>query len=348
MYPRPVSAWPLAGFLVGWLLWSLRFMTPLAWGAPATHYTLTDLGPTTVLALSKSDTTAVGYDTSTGQVIAAQLAPTFRSLGTLPQGLASRALGASSERIAGYAFTDRAQHAVLWTADGAMVDLSVRVGEPQLQTATATNGTDMAALTTGPVILVNGTSLLELPTPDGAHGYIYALNNAGDAVGYTSMPTGHIHCTVWPVSGGVIDCAPPTGGGNSVAKDINNAGHIVGYTEEPGATRGFVWLPQSGMLLLPPMPDATRSEAASLNDAGAIVGRSYTPGLCGTCPPSPQAAVLWQDGQPLDLQPYVINGAGWELGQAIGINNDGVIVGQGTLNGQPHSWLLTPTTDVMK
>jgi probable HAF family extracellular repeat protein len=348
MYPRPVSAWPLTGFVVGWLLCSLQFMTPLAWGAPATQYTLTDLGPTTVLALSKSDTTAVGYQTSNGQVIAAQLAPTFRSLGTLPNGLSSRALGASSGRIVGYSFTDRAQHAVLWTDDGGMVDLSVLVGEPRLNTATATNGTDIAGLTTGPVILVKGTSLLELPTPGGANGYIYALNNAGDAVGYTSTPTGHIHCTFWPVSGGVIDCAPPTGGGNSVAKDINNAGQIVGYTDEPGATRGFVWLPQSGMMLLPPMPDATRSEAASINDAGDIVGRSYTPGPCGNCPPSPQAAVLWQNGQPIDLQPSVINGAGWDLVQAISINNDGVIVGRGTLNGQPHSWLLTPTTDVVK
>src|SRR5262249_16130458 len=115
MYPRPGSAWPLAGFVVGWLLWSLQVMTPLAWCASALKYTLTDLGPTTVLALSKSDMTAVGYHVSNGQVLAAQLAPTFRSLGTLPQGLASRALGASSERIVGYAFTDRAQHAVLWT-----------------------------------------------------------------------------------------------------------------------------------------------------------------------------------------------------------------------------------------
>jgi probable HAF family extracellular repeat protein len=348
MMSRPGSAWLMVSSIVGWLLWSLHGTAGLAWGDRATQYTLTDLGPTTVLALSKSDMTAVGYHFSNGQVLAAQLAPTFRSLGTLPNGLSSRALGVADGQIVGYSFDEHVQHAVLWTTDGGVVDLSARVDEPELNTATATNGTDIAGLTTVPIILVGGTSLRELPMPDGAHGYIYVLNDAGDAVGYTSTPTGGIQCAFWPVSGGVVPCVPPTERGNSAAKDINNVGEIVGYTDEPGATRGFVWRPGSDLTLLPPLPDATRSEAASINDAGAIVGRSYAPGACGTCPPSPQAAVLWRQGQPLDLQAAVINGDGWELVEAIGINNDGVIVGRGTFQGQPRSWLLTPTTALGK
>jgi len=104
MMSRPGSAWLMVSSIVGWLLWSLHGTAGLAWGDRATQYTLTDLGPTTVLALSKSDMTAVGYHFSNGQVLAAQLAPTFRSLGTLPNGLSSRALGVADGQIVGYSF----------------------------------------------------------------------------------------------------------------------------------------------------------------------------------------------------------------------------------------------------
>jgi len=43
-----------------------------------------------------------------------------------------------------------------------------------------------------------------------------------------------------------------------------------------------------------------------------------------------------------DLNNLIPAKSGWVLEQAYGINNSGLIVGTGTLNGAEHGFLLTP------
>ena len=47
--------------------------------------------------------------------------------------------------------------------------------------------------------------------------------------------------------------------------------------------------------------------------------------------------------QAYDLNNYLLNGAGWTLQYAEAINNAGQITGYGTINGQTHAFLLTPS-----
>jgi probable HAF family extracellular repeat protein len=58
--------------------------------------------------------------------------------------------------------------------------------------------------------------------------------------------------------------------------------------------------------------------------------------------PAPGDAFIWQNGVITDLNTLIPSGTGWVLQQANGINDNGQIVGTGTIGGQAHAFLLTP------
>ena len=53
-------------------------------------------------------------------------------------------------------------------------------------------------------------------------------------------------------------------------------------------------------------------------------------------------ALLWQNGQMIDLNGCIPAGSGWVLTGASDINNQGQICGTGKHNGQQAGFLLTP------
>jgi probable HAF family extracellular repeat protein len=58
--------------------------------------------------------------------------------------------------------------------------------------------------------------------------------------------------------------------------------------------------------------------------------------------PAPGSAFIWQNGVIRDLNTLIPTGSGWFLQQATAINDGGQIVGNGTVGGQVHAFLLTP------
>jgi hypothetical protein len=77
----------------------------------------------------------------------------------------------------------------------------------------------------------------------------------------------------------------------------------------------------------------------SLNDQGHFVGNVQR--KIGK--PFRVFAFIYADNQVHDLN-SLIDSSGWYLRIAYVINNRGQIVGQGTLNGRPRFFLLTPQT----
>lgn len=138
---------------------------------------------------------------------------------------------------------------------------------------------------------------------------------------------------------------------NSYACGINNKGRIVGVAENesPGSfgffgasaasteAAGVLWSGDK-MAALPPLPGDTNSAASSINSADVIVGQS----LRVTAQNRLRRACLWDGGRATDLNALLPPGTGWTLEDARAINNKGWIVGNGTLNGKPHAFLLTP------
>jgi uncharacterized membrane protein len=321
--------------------------------AGATRYMLTDLGEGIVTTIAHDSNVVVGTRIVGGQQVAFQLYPTVLNLGVLPGGNFSLANGTRDGRYVGYASTGLfglRTHAFVYDGrTGVMQDLGTTGGSDLFSAATDLNATDIVGYadsadgtTIVPVVWVGGTAILVLPTLGGGLGYVDAVNDLGDAAGNSRTTAGATHCTLWRATGEVFDCHSI--GTVSFALGINNAGQVVGVTTTPEGARGFVWLPLTGAILLPPVPGDTVSFAYALNADGDIVGRSYLPAPCA-CTPTHEAAVVWQNGQPVDLLPQVNNGQGWVLSAAVGINDTGIIVGYGTFEGLRHSFLLTPVQD---
>jgi len=81
----------------------------------------------------------------------------------------------------------------------------------------------------------------------------------------------------------------------------------------------------------------TWSDAFAINIFGTVVGNSSWAGAGAH-------AFVWSAKRGMrDLNALLPAHAGWELQAAVAINVGGEIVGSGTVNGQQHAYLLTPS-----
>lgn len=87
------------------------------------------------------------------------------------------------------------------------------------------------------------------------------------------------------------------------------------------------------------------SHAYALNNQGQVVGQLGDDAL-----PTPPCALLWQDGKTYNLNRCVSLPRGWVLEKALGINDHGWIIGEGSIYKTPKgkqavksfTFLLTP------
>jgi probable HAF family extracellular repeat protein len=344
----------LPGVLV---ILSLTLPGAAAWGALAERYTLTDLGDATGVTIAKDDNRVVGTRPIMGLQTAHEVAPRTINFGTLPDGNWSIGQGPHSGRSVGMSSVGKSErgalgihtHAFIYE-QGAMRDLGTFGGPELFSAAQAVTTEDIGGYCDSadqtriiPCLWAGSTTIMALDTLGGEDGYIDAMNEKGDALGNSQTAAGDTHCTYWPALGGVIDCHPPTGGGTlSFGMDLNSTGLYVGTAYPSTGSRGFLGLPYGTVLLLP-LPGDTHSVANSINNLGDIPGQGCRyPDRFGVC-----RAIVWQNGMPVDLQPRVTNADGWTLQHALGISEDGWIIGVGMRNGQQHSFVLTPQDDVV-
>jgi probable HAF family extracellular repeat protein len=174
------------------------------------------------------------------------------------------------------------------------------------------------------------------------------VNDVGTVVGASDINTtvnpafgGYtFHATMWtdtttrhPVAHDLGSLAHQKDDQVSFATSINNFGQVVGWslTDIPdrcfsGTQQwGFVW--QDGQMRgLPPLAGDCDAQANIGNVFGTIVGNSMSVAADG----SPVTrAVLWRNGNAVDLTTLLRPGSGWTLTFASGINDFGEIVGTG-------------------
>lgn len=169
-----------------------------------------------------------------------------------------------------------------------------------------------------------------------------AANDAGVVVGQSSSSTSLRTATRWddgiPTELGAFPGSP--GGTESSATAINNteSPQIVGWSygsPAGGQQHACIW--QGGVMVdLGTLPGGTKSEAFGVNDHGDVVGWARSADFY-------VYAVVWIDGQILDLNTADGIPEGWVLAEARGINNRGQIVGRGVYGGADRAFLLTPT-----
>ena len=172
-----------------------------------------------------------------------------------------------------------------------------------------------------------------------------AINSSGDIVGKADLPRAYFaaslhgysrrtHAFLW--RGGRMTDLQTLGGDNSLACGINDHGQTVGYSETQGGdVHACLW--QNGTPVdLGALPGGSRSEAVAINNQGIAVGNSDTDVTGNT------RATLWHAGRSIDLNARLIEQGGWQLTQAMAVNNRNQIAGIGMRDGSRHAFLLTP------
>ncbi len=256
--------------------------------------------------------------------------------------------------MAGYSFTGvgNAFHATKWDANGNAIDLGT-LGGSFSEAFDINNGGQAVGYAYGagntqmrPVVWsANGTPT-ELGTlAGGPGGKAFAINDLGETVGYAFLPVGrwdlNNRAVIW--RNGTVTELGTLGGSESYALDINNLGQVVGTAQKTAASYNapFIW--QNGVMTeILGVGPGLGGNAWGINDHGQVVGDSNpTVGGVGDT----NHAFIWENGVTVDLNDVsittVANGQ-WVLRHAYEINNQGQIVGLGTLNGVQTAFLLTP------
>lgn len=178
-----------------------------------------------------------------------------------------------------------------------------------------------------------GGAVTHLGTLGGETSVAYGINGSGTVVGEAQLVNGNSHAFRSAGNYSTLVDLGTLGGANSVAYDINEAGEAVGASQ---ASDG-VWYPvvfRSGTVQrLGNAPGRARA----INDNGVIVGTLSATGAFRTVADEVR-----------DLNSMIPAGSGWQLWEALDINNAGQIVGRADqtvgANTYGRGFVLTPGT----
>ncbi|CAH0354299.1 hypothetical protein AQB9606_03645 [Aquabacterium sp. CECT 9606] len=172
-----------------------------------------------------------------------------------------------------------------------------------------------------------------LPSVGGAHlgSSASAINDAGLVVGRSEMDFSQGRATLW-TSGVPTDLGVLHEGDGSAAFDINNAGQIIGDSGGHAVRWDNGNITELGLLA-----GSVSGAAGDINNLGQIVGSSYKGGQA--------VATLWDGQSVIDLNQYA-EGSEWVLVNAVGINDQGWVVGnaQHVVSGVSRPYMLIPSS----
>jgi probable HAF family extracellular repeat protein len=187
-------------------------------------------------------------------------------------------------------------------------------------------------------------SVTDLGTLGGTESTAYAINNAGQIVGQSTLSdstSGSTHAFLY-TGGQMIDLGMFTDSTGTVYPDtyayaINDNGQIVGYaSSSDGSTRAFLF-DGSSMIDLGTVVDSDYSQARGINDDGDVVGFFYQ------ADDSVYNAFLYSNGKL-----GKISELGTSTSYAYAINSGGTIVGEAAFNSTTadHAFLSSGTRTV--
>jgi len=172
-------------------------------------------------------------------------------------------------------------------------------------------------------------------------GDVSAINDSGQMVGSTVGPA-----FITGPNGMGVTWLDTLGGYHSAANDINDSGQVVGYS----FTYHGLWFERHafitgsdgvGMTDLGTL-GGNNSEAMGINDLGEVVGVAFAKD------PYEQHSFIFSHGGITDLS--LLDAAvssGWTNLEVIDINNNGQIIGSGSLDGVQQGFLLSYTPDTI-
>jgi probable HAF family extracellular repeat protein len=188
----------------------------------------------------------------------------------------------------------------------------------------------------------------------------WGINNSGDVVGASGSSERQSEAFVYSASDGSVEKLGVPGGDTannfsvSEAVGVNARGDVIGWSfvyPQQNPPRSLAFLYEAGQtepVFLDPLPadpavpgdtEDLYTRARDIDETGLVVGWSRDNDSGGQV--RQFSAVLWENGQPEDLNDLIPEHSGWQLTDAYAINERGQIVGSGFLNGQLRAFLLT-------
>jgi probable HAF family extracellular repeat protein len=186
----------------------------------------------------------------------------------------------------------------------------------------------------------NGTtgSMVDLGTLGGEYSAALGLGPRGAVVGFAYTPQGAFRAFLW--QDGVMTDLGTLGGSYAKAFAVDRDGAVVGESYLSGNAHAHACRWSGGRARDLGNLGGNYSTALAVDPSGRwIVGDATVPSTSGFLV---YHAFVHENGTMTDLNALLPPGSGWVLETASGINENGQIVGRGTLDGQARGFLLTP------
>jgi hypothetical protein len=199
------------------------------------------------------------------------------------------------------------------------------------------------SLQRGAIYQGGGASVITQTTPGGSFFVTaFGINNSGRVVGQGIDPNDAARNVgiVYDIGSSAayeVGALPDHNGALSFG--VSNAGHVVGASMmNQGSGLPFIWSQKGGIAPIPLPTGTSQGSARGVNSAGWAVGTAS----------SAFAIPFVYDGQQTyRLADLIPSNSGWNLStntssSALGISDNGVIVGTGVLNGQTRAYAMVP------
>src|SRR5438034_6101226 len=127
----------------------------------------------------------------------------------------------------------------------------------------------------------------------------------------------------------------------ALAFGVGNTGYVIGSSMlNQGSGLPFIWSDQGGIVAIPLAPGTSQGSARAVNSAGWVVGNDSS---------AFSIPFLYDGTNSYRLADLIPPNSGWDLSMntsssALGISEDGVIVGTGVHNGETHAYAMVPAT----
>jgi uncharacterized membrane protein len=162
-------------------------------------------------------------------------------------------------------------------------------------------------------------ALTDLGTLGGQRAFTVAVNERGEAAGYSDDPTNTNEIGFfWSPTGGRVPIGSQNGGSRLIA-GLNDRGEVVGITGAPAVTTAYYWSRGRGLVSLP-RAGASESDVFDINNRSEMVGGLFRAGSW--------RATLWRGlTTPIDLNSRLHRiPAGLVLERGAAINESGTIL----------------------